>query len=201
MIEYFTGEKEKINKEITDKLNSIYEKKIIMYIKAIKAIIVNACFAGILSAIIKICLHLCGILSMFSLDTISKLALIICSIQTVIIYINKTLKPTNSDIKNLKKELSVLDFALNKINVEIERQNELVKKLNNDQSKNDEESLAYDSKYKWTTDYIRLDYVDKIHEASSSFWNNVADEEDKIKNQEHNRPRLVKKLIPPKRNN
>ena len=69
---------------------------------------------------------------------------------------------------------------MKEINTELERQHELVKKLNDDKSKDNEESLAYDSEYKWTTDYIRLDYVDKIHEVSSNIWNNVADEEDKL---------------------
>lgn len=200
MIEYFMGEKEKINETIKEQQNSIYAKKIMMCIKAIPAIFINACLAGVLSGIITLCLHFGGLLSMISLDTIRNLALIICSIPTVINYINKTIKPINSDIKSLKKELSISEFALKEINTELERQHELLKKLNNDKRKDDEVSLAYDSEYKWTTDYIRLDYVDKIHEASSNLWNNVADEEDKLGKQQEEQHRrvLTRKLTPPK---
>ena len=202
MIEYFTGEKEKVKKEISDNQNSIYAKKIMMYIKAIPAIFINACLAGALSAIITLCLHLGGILSMISLDSIRNLALIICSIPTVIVYINKTIKPINSDIKNLKRELSVSEYALKEINAELEKQHELLKKLKDDKRKDNEESLAYDSEYKWTTNYIRLDYVNKIHEASSNLWNNVADEEDKLEKQqeEQHKHALTRKLTPSKYN-
>jgi len=202
MIEYFMGEKEKVNEEISDKRNSIYARKIMMYIKAFLAILVNSCLAGVLSAIITLCLHLGGLLSMISLDTIKSLAFLICSSGTAVYYINKVIKPTRNEIKKLKQEVNISEFALKEINSELERQHELVKKLNNDKRKDNEVSLAYDSEYKWTTDYIRLDYVDKIHEASSNLWNNVADEEDKLENEkeEHHKHALTRKLIPSKYN-
>lgn len=202
MIEYFTGEKEKINEEISEQLNSIFAKEMAMIVKAIAAIFLNSCLAGFLSAIIILCLHLGGVLPMFSSANILNLALIICSSITVVLYINKVVIPTKIDIKNLKKELSTSKFALDKIVNEIIKQKALVEKLNDDKSKDNEESFVYNSEYKWNNDYIRLDYVDKIHEVSSNIWNNVAEEEDKLEKQqeEHHRHALTRKLIPSKYN-
>jgi len=198
MIEYFTEEKEKINEKISKQENSIYSREVAMCIQVIPAIFLNSCSAGFLSAMIRFCLHLSG-LPMISFDTSKNLAFIICSSITVVLYITKVVIPTKIDIQNLKKELSISRFALDKIVHEIIKQKALVKKLNNDKRKDSEESLAYDSEYKWTTDYIRLDYVDKINEASSDLWNNVADEEDKINQQEEQRKSvLTRKLTLPK---
>lgn len=184
MIEYFTEEKEKVNDTISEQHNSIFSKELAMVITAIPAIFLNSCFAGFLSAIIKLCLHLGGVLSMFSSDNIRNLALIICSSITIVLYITKVVIPTKRDIQNLKKELSISKFTLDKIVNEIIKQKALVKKLSDDKRKDKEESLAYDSEYKWNTDYIRLDYVDKIHEASSNLWDAVAEEEDKNDNRQ-----------------
>lgn len=98
----------------------------------------------------------------------------------------------------LKKQASVSEYTIKKIEEEILRQEEMLKKLNNDKRKDNEVSLAYDSEYKWVTDYIRLNYVDKIKELEKHLLDTVELEEIKNQHQEQSGPRLVKKLTPPK---
>lgn len=193
VIEYFNNLKEDVKIDLEDKNISILANKITMYIKVFIAIFISSASAGVLSAIIKVCLLLSGNLPMLSIDIIKLLAIIICSSITIPVYIKKVVKPAINSIKTLKKEVETLKLTIKEIEEEISRQEKLVENLNSDKRKDNKESLAYDSKCNWVTDYIRLDYVNKINELEENIKSLVSVEEEKI-TQEQRGKVLTKKL-------
>lgn len=198
MIEYFKELRKEVKEDIDRKKSSINAEKISMYICAIPAIFANACIGGGISATLKFCLNLGGLLSMISLDNIEQIAFLISTSGTVVYYINRIIKPTMENIQSLKKQINISEFTLKTINDEIEKQKELVKKLNRDKRKDNEQSLVYDSQYKWTSDYIRLDYVDQIDNIEENIWGLVDVEEERIK-QEQSSKVLTKKMVKSKK--
>ena len=162
-----------------------------MYICLIPAIFANACIGGGISAILKLCLHLSGLLPMISLDNIAQIAFLISTSGTVVYYINKIIKPSNENIQSLKKQINLSKFTIKTISEEIERQKILIKKLNCDKRKDNTQSLEYVSQCKNSSNYIRLDYVEQIDNIEENIWGLVDIEEERMK-QEQSGP--VKKL-------
>ena len=195
MIEYFKGLRKEVKDDIDRKNSSINAEKISMYICLIPAIFANACIGGGISAILKFCLHLSGLLPMISLDNIAQIAFLISTSGTAIYYINKIIKPSNENIQSLKKQINLSKFTIKTISEEIERQKTLIKKLNCDKRKDNTQSLEYVSQCKNSSDYIRLDYVEQIDNIEENIWGLVDIEEERMK-QEESGP--VKKLTPPK---
>lgn len=198
MLEYFKGLRKEVKDDIDRKNNSINAEKISMYICLIPAIFANACIGGGISATLKLCLHLSGLLPMISLDNIAQIAFLISTSGTVIYYINKIIKPTMENIHSLKKQISISEFTIKTINKEIEKQKGLIKNLNRDKRKDNEQSLSYASQHKMSSDYIRLDYVNQIDNIEENIWQLVDVEEERV-NQEQSGKSLVKKLTPPKK--
>lgn len=143
---------------------------------------------------------MCGVLDLVKLTNITKLAVLMSGSGTILYYLKKVIKPTKEEIKELSKEINVSEFALKKINEELDKQYKLLEKINNDKRKDNKQNLAHDSEYKWVSDYIRLDYIKEISNIENNLWQTVAEEEDKIDNQqEEKQSRLVKKLTKTKK--
>lgn len=193
MIEYFKNLKEEVDEELGKKKQLFYALIITMYIKAVFALFINRIISGTLFILVEFCLHLFEIIPVISLDRINQLIFLISTSGTVLYYINKVIKPTKKEMQTVKKEISVSEFTIEKIDEEISRQKEITKKLNEDKRKDNEQSLAYDSEYKWSSDYIRLDYVEQIDNLEENILGLVDIEEEKIK-QEQSERKLTKKL-------
>ena len=194
MIEYFRHLKEEVNEKLEKKKSLIYGFKIAMYIRIIPLIFINDIIVSFLPTIIGFCLHLFEITTLTSLDIIKKLVFLVSTSGNIIYYINKVFKPTKKDIQEVEKEINISEFTIEKIDEEINKQKQILKELSIDKRKDNEESLAYDSEYKWSSDYIRLNYVDQIDNLEENIWELVDVEEDKIK-QDQNKRTLNKKLI------
>lgn len=195
IIEYFESLKNKEREKLTELKNKKYSLEAGILIGIIPTLFIGICVAGVISGLLKVGLHLCGIIDLVKLSSITKLAVLISGCGTLTHYLKKTIKPAKEEIKELSKEICISEFTLKEINEELDKQYELVEKLNNDKRKDNEQSLAYDS-LKWTDDYIRLDYVKEISNIESNLWQTVAEEEDKLEKQqeEQRESRLVKKL-------
>ena len=200
IIEYFEPLKEEEELKLDELETKKFSFELGIFLAIIPTLFIGICIAGVISALLKFSLHLCGVLELVKLSSITKLAVLISGTGTIIHYLKKVVNPTKEEINKLSKEISISEFTLKEINKELDKQYELLEKLNNDKRKDDEQSLASDS-LKWTDDYIRLDYVKEISKIESNLWETVAKEEDKLENQqeEHREPRLVKKLIKTKK--
>ena len=196
IIEYFEPLKNEVKEKLTELKNKKFSLEASILIGIIPTLFIGICVSGVIRGLLRFCLHLCGILELVKLSSITKLAVLIGVGGTSIRYLKNGVKPTKEEIKELSKKISVSEFTLKEINEELDKQNELLEKLNNDKSKDNEHSLAYDSEYKWVTDYIRLDYVKEISKIESNLWESVAEVEEKIENyqEEQKESRLVKKL-------
>lgn len=188
MIEYFKELRKEVKEDLNNKNEWIRIKKLSLYFRILATLVANLYIGNILA----------DVLNLLNLENISYLSYIISSCGSLAFCKYKIVKPLKTDIKSYQDDANILEFTVKTINDEIEKQKELVKKLNRDKRKDNEQSLAYDSQYKWTSDYIRLDYVDQIDNIEENIWGLVDVEEERIK-QEQSSKVLTKKMVKSKK--